>query len=150
MPPRPDPLAVPLDATGRTVRAEVVDNRYRERDGRWYWRAREEHQGQRQDVSERVLEGGRWLTAAEAHRALVLYAARVAPQTPQARLRTLGEVLGAWVYAQRQRRDITPGTLTVIEARAKMLASVPALAAHATTDRRTMREALERGRTTSA
>ena len=86
MPLRPDPLAVPLDATGRTVRAEVVRGP-RERDGRWYWRAREEHQGQRQDVSERVLEGGRWLTEGEAHRALVLYAARAVPQMPQARLR---------------------------------------------------------------
>ena len=35
--------------------------------------------GSARDVSERVLEGGRWLTEGEAHRALVLYAARAGP-----------------------------------------------------------------------
>lgn len=130
MPVVPDPLSVPLDAAGRTARAEVVRGP-RERDGRWYWRIREEHQGQRQDVSAAVLTGGRWLTPGEAHRALILHAAQATP-APTARLRTLGEVLSAWVAAVRTWRDLARVSRAVYEARAVFLASDTVLAALST------------------
>lgn len=144
MPVTPDPLSVPLDAAGRTARAEVVRGP-RERDGRWYWRVREEHQGRRQDVSAAVLMGGRWLTPGEAHRALILHAAQASP-VPTVRLRTLGEVLGAWVAAVRTWRDLARVSRAVYEARAVFLSSDAELAALSTSQPERLGPSLEAAR----
>lgn len=119
MPDRPSPISVPLDAAGRTVRAEVV--RGPREDGRYYWRAREEHAASREDRSTEVFDGRRWCTASEAHRALVLYAAHVASPTPTSRLRTVGEVLSAWVATVRGRSDLAATSRSQYELRARAL-----------------------------
>lgn len=135
MPPsRPEPITVPLDPSGaRTVRAEVVDQRWREKDGRWYWRAREEHAGQRRDVSAEVFaEGSRWRTPTEAHRALMAYALGAVGSVPQARLRTVGEVLSAWTAHVRDRRDLALASRRALETKARMLSADDVLHAMST------------------
>lgn len=87
---RPAPISVPLDAAGRTVRAEVVRGP-RERDGRWYWRAT--RGGARgEDVSADVLRAGRWLSPEHAARAV----REAAERSRAPRRRTVAELLAKY------------------------------------------------------
>lgn len=151
-PPRPDPITVPLDVTGRTIRAEVVDSRYRERDGRFYWRARVEAQGARHDVSGDALNLNghpcRWLHPVEAHHSLMRYALESASAnaTPPARLATMEEVLSAWIAAIKGRPDLTRHSREAFTSRARLLVSDERFASLSTTLKPTTRAALEDAR----
>jgi integrase len=81
-------------------------------EGRWYWRARD---------ADRATVWTGWATRDEAAREGAAILARPQPSPAQHGLKTVAELIAAWLSAQRSRPDLSPSTLINYTNRARHL-----------------------------